>query len=427
MKLNGYLGLAAAAVLGMVALSGCKSGSEANSATGGDAPKATGGAAAGGRTMPTATGNKYSDGDLKIGIVASLTGDQRPWGDDSKRGAEIAFKEFNDAGGLGGVKIQLLSEDSQSKPEPAKTAAEKLISDGVIGIIGEVASGHTEQIARSAFDKGVPVVAIGATKTTITDIGGNVFRVCYTDDFQGPVMAKFAMEEEGIKKIAIITDKKASYSQGLSESFKKYWLEKGGEVVAEVSYQTGDTQFQSQLAELKKANPQGIFMSGYFPEVGPLASQARAAGIDAKFFGGDGWDSSQILQSGGSAIVGGFLCNHYNNMEDRPEVKSFLDKYKAQNNGQEPGTTMAALGYDAAMVVIDALKRIGDAKKVDSKSLLDAIEATENLSGVTGKISLKGRNGNPPKRALVVEVRPLAEGFQKFRKAYEVSEVLGAK
>lgn len=400
-------------IVGAAVVAGCKP--EATGAGGSsENSSGSGGGSAAARPVPTAPGNTASGDTIKIGIVASLTGDQRPWGDDSVKGAEIAVKEFNDAGGVGGKKVVLLKEDSASKPEQAKSAAEKLISDGVIGIVGEVASGHTEQIARSAFEKGLPVVAIGATKTALSDIGSNFFRVCYTDDFQGPVMARFAYEERGMRKMAIITDNKAPYSQGLSKSFRAYFTKLGGEIVDEVFYETGQTQFSSQLTNLKAKNPQGIFMSGYFPEVGPMVSQARDAGITAEVFGGDGWDSTQILQSGGKAILGGFLCNHYNNKEDRPEVKAFLSKWKAAYGG-EPGTTMGALGYDAAFVMLEALKRC---ETFDSKSLIDAIEQTENLACVSGSITLKGQKGNPPKRALVCVIKPLPD-FQVYVKSYD--------
>lgn len=400
--------LTLAAVMSIGFVAGCKS-SEEQAGTSGSSTSTS-----------TTSGSTAATGDtIKIGCVASLSGDQKPWGEDSKDGAQMAVEEFNAAGGFNGKKIELKVEDSASKPEVAKTAAVKLISDNVVAIVGEVASGHTEQIALATKDTGIPVVAIGATRTDLTKGRDNVARVCYVDDFQGPVMAKFAYEEEGIRKVAIITDVKQPYSQGLSESFKQYFLKLGGEVVAELSYQSGDTQFQSQLTELKQKAPQGIFLSGYFTEVGPLAAQARAAGITAKLFGGDGWDSTQILQSGGDAIIGSFLCNHYNNKEDRKEIKDFLEKWKAKHNGNEPGTTMAALGYDAMNLTLDALKR---AKELTPKALNEAVQNTENFSGVTGVISLKGHNGNPPKRALVVEVRPMSEGFQVFRKAYDYFE-----
>ncbi len=370
------------------------------------------------RPAVTAEGNKAGD-TIKIGIVASLSGDQKPWGEDSYNGAKLAVKEANDAGGIQGKKIELLVGDSTSKPEPAKSAAEKLMSDGVIGIVGEVASGHTIQIAKSAFQKGVPVVAVGATKTSLTQEGNHVFRVCYTDDFQGPVMAKFAYDELGLRKVGLMTDNKQPYSQGLSKSFGDYFKKLGGQIVGEVFYESGQNQFSGQITEIKAKNPDGLFLSGYFTEVGPISQAVKQAGLNVKLLGGDGWDSPQLLTSGGDAIIGGFFCNHYNNKEDRPEVKEFLKKWVAAH-GKEPGTTMGALGYDATKLTIEALKR---AKGLDSKDLIAAIEDTTDFPGVSGKITLKGMNGNPPKRALVVEVRPISEGFQVFRKAYEADQL----
>lgn len=371
--------------------------------------------------MPTAEGNTASGNTIKIGMVASLSGDQKAWGEDSYSGAKMAVEEFNAAGGLNGKKVELLVGDSTSKPEPAKSAAEKLISDGVLAIVGEVASGHTIQIAKSAFQKGIPVVAIGATRTDLTTEGANVFRVCYTDQFQGPVMAKFAYEELGIRNVALVTDNKQPYSQGLSKDFGKYFKKLGGQVVAEVFYESGQTQFSGQLTELKAKNPDGLFLSGYFPEVGPIAQAARQAGITVPLLGGDGWDSPQLLESGGDAILGSYFCNHYNNADNRPEVAAFLKKWRAANGGKDPGTTMAALGYDAMMLTLDALKR---ATAPNSKALMAAIEDTTGFRGVTGDITLKGMQGNPPKRAIVVEVTKMGpSGWQKFAKAYTPDQV----
>lgn len=372
------------------------------------------------RPTPTAPAVEAKGDTIKIGIVASLSGDQKAWGDDSYAGAQIALKEFNDAGGVNGKKVELLVQDSASNPQGAKTATEKLISDGVIAVLGEVASSATIQIAKSAFEKNVPVVAIGATKIDLTDIGSNVFRVCYSDAFQGPVMAKFAYEELGLRKVALMTDNKQAYSQGLSLAFKEQFEKLGGTIVDEQKYESGQTQFGGFLTQMASKKPDGIFMSGYFNEVGPIAQQARAAGITAKFLGGDGWDSPKLLETGGSAIIGGFLCNHYNNKENRPEVQEFLNKWKKTHNGQEPTTTMAALGYDAAALTLDALKK---AKKLDSVALREAIDNEVDFPGVSGKITLKGQNGTPLKQALVVEVRPLKDGFQVFRKAYTPDQI----
>jgi branched-chain amino acid transport system substrate-binding protein len=382
-------------------------------------PSSGGDSGGGKRPASNAEGFKVEGDTIKIGCIASVSGDTKPWGDDQYAGAQLAVKEFNDAGGLNGKKVELILGDAGSKQDQAKTAAEKVLGEKVIGIIGEVSSGNTIQIAKSAFDKGVPVVAVGATRTDLTDTGNNVWRVCYTDAFQGPVMAKFAFDKLGLKNIAVMTDNNLPYSQGLSESFKTKFKELGGNIVSESFYESGGKQapeYSSQLTEIKAKNPDGIFCSGYFPEVGPIAQQAVKAGLKVKFLGGDGWDSDTILVGGGDAILGGYFCNHYNNLDTRIQVQDFLKKWKAANNGQEPATTMGALGYDATALMLDALKR---AKTMDSKGLMEAIEDTEGYKGVSGDISLKGNGGNPPKRAIVVEVtKKSGANWQKFAVDY---------
>lgn len=393
-------------------LIGCNSGTptETKPTEGGTKPAETSSSS---RPAPIASGNKADGSTIKIGIVASLNGELKPWGDDSLGGAKLAVDEANKAGGINGKNIELLVEDSASKPEQGKTGTDRLIGKGVLGVLGEVASGITAQMADSAFAAGVPVVAIGATKTTLTDKGSNIFRVCYTDDFQGPVMARFAFEELRLRNIAILTDQKQPYSTGLSDSFRKKYIELGGKIIDEQFYNSGDQQFTAQLTNIKGKNPDGLFLSGYFTEVGRIARTVKEVGMNVKLLGGDGWDSLDLLSGGGEGIIGGYFCNHYNDRESRPEVKSFLDKWKAANGGKLPGTTMGALGYDAAALMIDALKR---SKEMNSVSLIDALANTENFPGVSGAITLKGQNGNPPKRALVVEVT--AKG-QEFRKAYD--------
>lgn len=391
-------GLGAAVVLGIAA--GCGTGT-APGGTAGTAGTAGGGndTPAGGRKVPTKDGAEIGN-EVVIGLVASQNGDLKPWGDDSIKGAQIAVDEVNAAGGINGKKVVLKLGDSNSSPEGGKSAAQKLIADGVVGILGEVASGITQQMAGVSFDAGVPLIAIGATKTDLTDAGSNIFRVCYTDDFQGPVMAKFARDELKLQNMAMMTDNKQPYSQYLSKSFQKAFEAMGGKIVKEEFYESKQTQFAGQIENLKTSNPDGVFLSGYFNEVGPIASQMRQAGLKVYLLGGDGWDSSELLTSGGDAIVGGYFCNHYSATETRPEVVGFLKKWKDKWGG-EPGTTMGALGYDAAALMMDAVKR---AKGNKSKDVIVAIEETENFPGVSGSITLKGQNGNPSKPALVVEV-----------------------
>lgn len=416
---KGWLSTSLASLAILTMLTGCsggKSGGEGTttgeSSTTGTSGENKGSSDAGKRPATTADGNKIEGNEIKIGLIAAQQGDQASWGIDSVKGAQLAVDEVNAAGGVNGKKIKLIIGDSQSKPEQGKSAAEKLISDGVIGIVGEVASGTTIQIAKSAFPQGIPVVSIGSTRDDVTDVGNNVFRVCYTDSFQGPVMAKFAFEDLKLSNIAIVTDQKLPYSQGLSENFRKYLEKIGGKVVDEQFYNSGDTQFSAQITNLKSKNPDGVFLSGYYTEVGQFVKQMRDAGLKVPVFGGDGWDSSELQKYGGAAITDGnaYFCNHYNNEETRPEVQEFLKKWAAKFNNSIPATTMGALSYDATMLMIDALKR---SKGDNSKALIAAIDETEGFKSVAGEITMKGHGGNPPKRALVVSVTATGQAFAK--------------
>ena len=420
--------LALAAIIGG-ALVGCgdSAASGSNTEGGSSAPAGDSGApTTGARKAPAGEGFKVEGDTIKIAVVTSISGDNKPWGTDQLDGCKLAVDEFNKAGGLNGKKVEIVEGDTASKPDQAKLAAEKVLGQGVIGIVGEVSSGNTIQIAKSAFDKGVPVVAVGATKTDLTDEGAHVFRVCYTDAFQGPAMAHFAFEKLNKKKVAILTDNALPYSQGLSDSFRAEFKKLAGDasIVADEKYESGSkqgTDYQGVLTNIAKANPDALFLSGYFTEVGPIAKQARAAGIKAVFLGGDGWDSDTILAGAGDAILGGFFANHYNNLDPSPEVQGFLGRWKAVHGGNEPSTTMGALGYDAMAVTLDALKR---SKSLDSKSLMAALEDTSDYKGVSGSITLKGMNGNPPKKLIVVEVvAKTGNNWQKYATSYTPDQI----
>ena len=403
MKKSLLISAFAAILVGMIG-SGCNG----NKAAGGpDSTSSTAGTGNTlvGRDLPTAPGNTVDGETIKIGLIASLNGEQQPWGLDSKQGAELAVEEINAAGGIQGKKIELIVEDTGSKPEGGKSATEKLVSeDKVVCVLGEVASGITLPAAQVCQENGVPLIAIGATRVDVTQQGGAIFRVCYTDDFQGAAMAKYAFEDLKLRKVAILTDRKLPYSTGLSEVFAKAFQELGGEIVTEEKYESGNIDFKAQLTNIKAKSPDGLFCSGYFTEVGPIARQRESLGLNVPMLGGDGWDSKDLLDSGGTGIVGGFFANHYHQSEEREEVKNFVANFK-KKFGTDAGTAMAALTYDAAGVCFDALK---NAKALDSKSLIEAIQSVKDYKGVSGSITI-GPDGNAQKPALVLKVNK--DGF----------------
>ena len=362
-----------------------------------------------GRELPTKDGNKMEGDTIKIGLIASLNGDNQPWGEDSRKGAALAVKEFNDAGGKDGHKVDLIVADTSSKPEGGKSATEKLVGENkVLAVVGEVSSGITLPAANVCQENGVPIVAIGATRVDVTENGGAVFRTCFTDNFQGAAIAKFAYEDLGRRKVAVMTDIKEPYSVGLSDIFKRAFIKLGGEIVDEQKYQKGDKDFKGQLTNLKAKNPDGLFCSGYFTEVGPIAKQRLVVGLNVPMFGGDGWDAPTLLESGGDAIVGSYFLNHYHKSEARPEVASFLTKFMAEYH-TEPANAMGPLAYDAMSVVLDSIKR---APTMDSRAILKAISETKDFKGVSGSITI-GPDGNAQKPAIMLKVEK--DGFKAFK------------
>src|SRR5581483_9210798 len=190
MKMTRITSLWISAVFGLMILGcGCGGGSKDGSSNEGTG----GGTALKGRELPTEPGNSAEGDTIKIGMIASLNGEQQPWGVDSQKGGQLAVDEFNAAGGVNGKKVELIVEDTNSKPEQSKTATEKLVGeDKVLAVVGEVSSGNTLPAAKVCQEVGVPIVAVGATRIDVTQQGGAVFRACFTDDFQGAAMAKFA-------------------------------------------------------------------------------------------------------------------------------------------------------------------------------------------------------------------------------------------
>jgi branched-chain amino acid transport system substrate-binding protein len=233
-----------------------------------------------------------------------------------------------------------------------------------------------------------------------------IFRVCFLDPFQGEVMAKFAWNTLKAKKVAIFKDQANAYSVGLAEFFEKTYKKMGGNVVAAAAYSAGDNDFKSQLTNIKGAAPDAIFVPGYYTEVGLIARQAKAVGLKVPLLGGDGWDSSKLTEIGGDAIEGSYFSNHYSVENQDPHVQRFIKSYEAQFKAKPDG--LAALGYDAMMILADAIKRAGSD---DPKKIRDALAATKDFKGVTGAITIDaGRNAK--KSAVVLKVE---KGNYKFQ------------
>lgn len=346
-------------------------------------------------------------GDIVIGGYLSMTGSLADFGINTKRGAELAIDEINAAGGIKGRKVKLVVLDDQGRADEAGSAVTRLIDlEKSVALLGEVASTLSLQGGRIAQRRGIPMVSPSSTNEAVTAIGDNIFRVCFIDPFQGLVMAKFAKENLHVDRVAILKDVRSDYSIGLTRSFKENFTKAGGTIVAEESYNQGDTDFSAQLTALKGLNPQAIFIPGYYTEVGNIARQARRLGITAPLLGGDGWDSPQLRTIGGPDIVGSYYSNHFAPDNPSPRARSFIDAYRKKYNETPSG--LGALGYDAAALIIEALKHV---QTVTPAALRQAIAALPSFDGVTGRIAFDA-NRNPVKPAVVLKVTDTGDVFE---------------
>lgn len=337
--------------------------------------------------------------EIVIGEYDSLTGGDATFGLSSNKGVRMAFDEINEAGGIKGKKISLITLDDQGKNEEAAAATTRLITQNkVVAVIGGVASGRSKAAAPIAQTHKIPFVSPSSTNPDVTKIGDYVFRVCFIDSFQGLVAAKFASEILKIKKAAILRDVKNDYSVGLADVFTTELTKMGGQILADLSYQAGDIDFKAQLTQIRSKNPEIIYVPGYYTEVGLIAQQARQLGIKAPLLGGDGWDSDKLSEIGKDAINGNYYSNHYTVESTDPAVTEFIKKFRAKYN--ETPDALAALGYDAARILAQAIDRSQD---LSPKGIRDELAKTRDFPGVTGKITIND-NRDAVKSAVIVQV-----------------------
>ena len=350
-------------------------------------------------------------GSIKIGEFASLTGSEAAFGQSSHKGTELAIDQINAAGGVLGKKLELIYEDDQSKQGESATIVKKLISrDQVAAILGEVASGRSLEAARICQDNKIPQISPSSTNPKVTETGDFIFRVCFTDPFQGKLLADFGQNTLHARKVALLTDVASAYSVGLADYFKQPFTAAGGTVVIEQKYSSRDKDFKAQLTAIKAANVDAIFVPGYYTEVGLIVLQARQLGIEVPMFGGDGWEAQELIQIAGDALKNTFYSTHFSPLKETPEVQKFVKDFQAKFKGETPDA-MAALGYDSALVLADALKRAGT---TDPAKLRDALAATD-ISGATGRTKIDSKR-DAPKAAVIITVE---NGKFKFLKDVE--------
>lgn len=338
--------------------------------------------------------------EIVIGEFGSLTGTTATFGISTRNGIDMAIDAINKSGGLLGKQVRVIVEDDQGRPEEAQTVVTKLINkDQVVAVLGEVASSRTMAAAPVAQQNGIPLISPSSTNPKVTEIGDFIFRVCFIDPFQGLVMAKFATNTLKVKNVAILRDIKNDYSVGLADVFIDNFQKMGGKIVGNESYSEGDTDFSAQLTSLKAKNPEAIFLPGYYTEVGLVVRQAKSLGLNVPFLGGDGWDSPKLVEIGGEALNGSYYSNHFAVTDPKPQIQDFVSQYKTRF-GATPDA-LAGLGYDAANILFDAIKR---ANSTDGAKVRDALASTKDFQGITGTITLDSQR-NAVKPAVVLQVK----------------------
>lgn len=347
-----------------------------------------------------ATVSLFAQETIKIGEFAALTGKEATYGQTVHKGTLFAIEELNAAGGLLGKKLELVTEDDQSKPGEAATIAKKFVSrDKVVAILGELTSSRTLEAAPIAQNARIPLVSPGATAPEVTAKGNYIFRVCFVDSFQGAVMAKFGRQSLKLKKVAILSSVGSAQSVALAKIFRQRFTDLGGTIALEQKYSEGDKDFRAQLTAIKAANVDGVYVPGFYTEAALICKQARDLGLETPLFGIDAWESSELLSIAGKAVEGCYFSTHYSAASNDPRVKQFNERFR-QRFG-EGSNAISALGYDAAMVLADAIKR---AATTDAARLRDALAATKNYRGITGTITFDEQR-NPTKSAVVLQVK----------------------
>ncbi len=341
---------------------------------------------------------------IKIGTIQPLTGAIAVYGKNVSQAVTLAVEEVNAAGGIGGKKVELITEDDSFKPDNTVAAFKKLVTkDKVVAVVGALTSNCTLAITNLAQGAKVPLVTPTSTNDKVTSAGDYIFQACYKDSFQGKVVASFAATNLKAKTAAVLFDKSNDYSFGLKSAFETAFTATGGKIAAE-SYNTGDKDFNAQIAKIKSAKPDVIFLPDYYNAISLIAKQIRAAGITAPLLGADGWDDA--VGTNTTELVGAFYSNHFSPDAATPVAKAFLTAYKARWGNDSDA--LAALGYDATKILLNAIAAADKAGKLNSAGIRDAIAASKG-DYVTGSISFDASR-NTVKSAVILEVGQGADG-----------------
>ncbi len=344
---------------------------------------------------------KDDPNEIKVGAFLSLSGADSTFGTDTREGIQLAVEETNAAGGVIGKRIRVIYEDDKSTTYEAVQKVRQLIDrNKVVALLGEVASSRSLAGGLIANTSHVPMITPSSTAVAVTKKRSWVFRTCFTDDQQGAIAARFIKQHLKKDRVGIFFAAQDPYSSGLARAFREETKRLAGVIVVEKGYQKGETNFRTYLSELRAASPEAIFVPNYYNEMVLIARQASELGIPGGvFIGGDGWDSSNLVDGAGAELDGAHFTNHYAPDVPSENARKFFTAFTAKYK-HDP-TSLSAQGYDAAMLLFDAIRRAGDAKPA---LIRDALAATKDFKGATGTMTMdEEHNANKP--IVVVQVK----------------------
>lgn len=357
---------------------------------------------AGAAMMVSCGGNQTQEesSTIKVGGMGPLTGSAAMYGTTIEKGAKLAFEEINNNGGVLGKKLEYISLDEKADPIEAVNAYNKLVDEGVVAILGSVTSKPTFAVAELAAKDGMPMITPTGTQINITDAGPNVFRVCFTDPYQGSTLAKFAKDKLNAKTAAVMVNTSSDYSDGIANAFIEQAKKEGIEIVAKEGYSDGDKDFKAQLTKINGENPDILIVPEYYELSALIATQAREIGMKSTFVGPDGWDGiiGALDPSAYSVVDNSYFTNHYSAEDSSEKVQSFLKKYREKYN-EEP-TAFSALAYDNVYILKNAIEKAGTTDKED---LVKAIKASDT-DGITEHLTFDEKN-NPIKAVTIIKVK----------------------
>ncbi|MFZ5572426.1 MAG: ABC transporter substrate-binding protein [Thermodesulfobacteriota bacterium] len=360
--------------------------------------------------IPTEKLSAESGRPVTVAAILPQSGKAEAYGKAALQGARIAVEEINREGGLRGRPLVLIVLDSRSSPLHGKKMAEEAIQQDVTAVVGDLWSTHSLAIAPLLQQAGIPMITPGSTAPEVTRVGNYIFRSCYTDDFQGKLMADFAFRDIGVRTAAILTNISETYSQILAQYFAEAFIRQGGRILFQGGYKGSAVDFRELLAPVTESAPDVVFVPGYSRDSGLIIKQARAMGIHSVFMGGDAWEP-EIQEYAGEALEGSFYSTHWHPDLPSQHSKAFIGAYrKACGSGEI--SSFAPLSYDAVRLLADAVRRSASPDRADIRN---GLAATSGYAGVTGLFRFDADRNPIHKNAGILRFH---QGNWQFHKAY---------